>query len=182
MVVSWSGVKTPPVIRYLGLASESVVGPIKHGDPGTPTPVGLSWPLPNLSGFSIAIAGPDDLIVSTPEQLAKLKPTPAPPATGHAMRFIGPATDLKLGDLQKSLRSFTMTYESDGSTKAVLFANNEGDAKHVDRYIWWRKPLVYAGADIGTQRRSSSSRPCCWTRPTLHGRPRHPGRHHLAAR
>lgn len=149
VLVGWNGVHSPPVIRFIGLAAKDVVPPLAHGAAPTATPVGPSWPLPNLSGFWIAIAGDRDLLVSTPAQLAHLKPSPIPPGSGHAMRFTGPATDLKLGDLQSSLRCFVMTYDSDGTTKATLFANSEKDAKHVDRYIWWRKPIVYAGADLG---------------------------------
>ncbi len=149
VLVQWDGVKSPPIIRFIGLPARATMAPLIVGETSTQTPLGPSWPLPNLPGFAAVVVGEADLVVSTPAKLAALAPVPVPGPTGHAMQFTGPATDLKLGDLLPSLRAFSMTYDGNGSTKAVLFAKSESDAKHVDRYIWWRKPLVYAGADLG---------------------------------
>lgn len=152
ILVGWEGVRSPPVIRFVGLDAAATVTRLSAGKEPTATAIGPSYPLPNLPGFCIVAVGERELVVSTPAALEKLQLPPLPPASGHALQFTGPASDLKLGELQDKLKDFHLTYDSDGVTRATLRANNEKDAKKVDRWVWWRKPLVYAGADLGVKK------------------------------
>jgi len=152
VLISWANVKSPPVIRFFGLNTALQEKTLTKGAPPVATPIGPAWPLPNVPGFYFAIAGPTELEVSTLATLLSSTRTPPPEPSGHALHFTGPATDLKLGDLQPLLKDFAMSYESNGDTKIIIRANSEDAAKHVDRWVWWRKPIVFAGADIGVKK------------------------------
>jgi hypothetical protein len=152
VLISWSTVKSPPVITFIGLRTQLIVTTLSKGTPGTATPIGPAWLLPNVPGFYFAVVSPQMLVVSTLPGLQAQIPGNPQAASGHALEFTGAATDLKLGDLQAQLKDFTMTYDSSGATRIVIRAKSEDDAKHVDRWVWWRKPLVFAGADLGVKK------------------------------
>jgi hypothetical protein len=152
LLVSWEGVKAPPVIRFIGVDASAVTAHLAEGKAPTQTSVGPSWALPNLNGFAVAMVKPDELVVSTPAALEKLQLPDLPQASGHVLQFTGPASDLKLGELQDKLKDFVLIHDHNGVTKVSVHANDEKDAKAVDRWIWWRKPVVFAGADVGVKK------------------------------
>ncbi|MBA3709080.1 MAG: hypothetical protein H0W83_09710 [Planctomycetes bacterium] len=152
VTVAWEGTKSPPIIRFLGIPSKQAVDRISKGQAGTDTPLGKSWPLPRLPGFSVVILGDEDLVVAPPKTLETLKVAAWSAAPAHALDFTAPATDLKLGDLQDKISDFHLTYDSSGSTLLQVNTPSEKMAKSVDRYIWWRKPVVFAGADVGIKK------------------------------
>jgi hypothetical protein len=152
VLVSWDGVKSPPVIRFIGIPAEAIAASLAGGKPSTPTAVGPSWPVPNMPGFAVAIAKPDELVISVPETLEKLQLAPCPAASGHPLRFTGPGTDLKLGEIQDKVKDFELIYDHGGATKATITTPSDKDAKALDRWVWWRKPVVFAGADVGVKK------------------------------
>jgi len=152
VLISWANVKSPPVIRFFGLNTALQERTLAKGVAAVTTPIGPAWPLPNVPGFYFAVVSPTELEVSTLATLLTATRAPPPEPSGHALHFSGPATDLKLGDLQPLLKDFSMSYESNGDTKIIIRANSEDAAKHVDRWVWWRKPIVFAGADIGVKK------------------------------
>ncbi len=152
VLVGWDGVRSPPVIRFIGMSADDTIARISKGQPGIPTALGPSWPMPNLSGFAIVKVGEKELVVTTPASFEHLTLAPLPEAAGHALDFKAPSTDLKLGDLQDKISDFHLTYDKEGSTLLQVNTPNERDAKSVDRYIWWRKPVVFAGADVGVKK------------------------------
>jgi hypothetical protein len=152
VLVSWDGVKSPPVVRFIGLPAEEVAAAIAGGKPSTPTAVGPSWPVPNVPGFVIAVVKPDELVMSVPSTLEKLQLAPPPPPSGHALRFTGPGSDLKLGEIQDKVRDFELIHDHGGATTATINTPSAKDAKSLDRWVWWRKPVVFAGADVGVKK------------------------------
>jgi hypothetical protein len=152
VLITWSSVKSPPVITFIGLRTPLIIKTLSAGAPPTTTPVGPAWLLPNVPGFYFAVVSPAELVVSTLPGLLAQTPGSVQAASGHALEFTGVSTDLKLGDLQAQLKDFTMTYDTSGATRIVIRAKSEEDARHVDRWVWWRKPLVFAGADLGVKK------------------------------
>jgi hypothetical protein len=152
VTVAWEGTKSAPIIRFLGVPAQQEIARISAGKDGTDTPLGKSWPLPRLPGFAIVAVGEEELVVAPPKTLEQLKLAPWPAAPGHALDFKAPATDLKLGDLQDRITDFHLTYDSSGNTLLQVNTPSEKMAKSVDRYIWWRKPVVFAGADVGIKK------------------------------
>jgi len=152
VLISWANVKSPPIIRFFGLNTALQQKTLAKDLPSVTTPIGPAWPLPNVPGFYFAVVSPTELEVSTLATLQAAVRSAPPEPSGHALHFSGPATDLKLGDLQPLLKDFSMSYESNGDTKIIIRATSEDAAKHVDRWVWWRKPIVFAGADIGVKK------------------------------
>jgi hypothetical protein len=152
VLVSWDGVKSPPIVRFVGLPAEAVAAAIAGDKPSTPTAVGPSWPVPNVPGFAIAVVKPDELVMSVPSTLEKLQLPELPPPSGHSLRFTGPGSDLKLGEIQDKVKDFELVHDHGGATKATINTPSAKDAKSLDRWVWWRKPVVFAGADVGVKK------------------------------
>ncbi len=152
VLVAWTGVRSPPTIRFQGIPAQAAIARISEGKEGTDTAIGKSWPLPRLPGFSMVAVGEDELVVAPAKALEQLKLVEWPAPPGNALDFKAPATDLKLGDLQDRISDFHLTYDSAGNTQLKVNTPSEKMAKSVDRYVWWRKPVVYAGADVGIKK------------------------------
>lgn len=152
VLITWSGPKAAPVVRFLGVHAEALMA--RYAATGTrlDSPLGPAYPLPQQTGFVAVAIDSQELLITTPAILATLELSAWPPATGNTIDFSGPATDLKLGDLQEELTSFLFTWQLDGKLVLHATASSRHDAKAVLRYIAVRKPLVQAAAGVGVDK------------------------------
>lgn len=153
VLITWSGPKAPPVVRFKGVAARELMG--RYAAAGA-APVesryGAAYPLPQQQGFVAVALADDELLIATPTLMAQLEAPEWPTASGNVMDFTGPATDLKLGDLQDELRHFNFVWGPDGKLVLRATATSKTDAKAVIRYISLRKPLVDAAAGVGIEK------------------------------
>jgi hypothetical protein len=152
VLITWSGPKAPPVVRFLGVPAEALVARYAATGTRVDSRHGPAYPLPQQPGFIAVALGESDLLIATPAVLAQIDPPEWPEATGNVLDFSGPATDLKLGDLQDELSDFLFAWQPDGKLVLHATANSRHDAKSVLRYISIRKPLVQAAAGVGVDK------------------------------
>ena len=152
VLIVWSGPKAAPVVRFQGVESEALMA--RYAAVGTrlDSRHGPAYPLPQQAGFVAVALNAQELMIATPAILAQIDPPAWPEATGNVLDFSGPATDLKLGDLQEELSSFLFTWQPDGKLVLRATATSRHDAKAVLRYVAVRKPLVEAAAGIGVEK------------------------------
>jgi len=152
VLIVWSGPKSAPVVRFQGVSSEALMA--RYAAVGTrlDSRHGPAYPLPQQAGFVAVALNAHELMIATPAILAQTDPPAWPEATGNVLDFSGPATDLKLGDLQEELSSFLFTWQPDGKLVLRATAASRHDAKAVLRYVAIRKPLVEAAAGIGVEK------------------------------
>lgn len=153
VLITWSGPKQPPVVRFLGVDTTAYCKRLSDsGATSIETPFGTAWALPQQQGFSVVALSDQELLMAPPTLLATIEAPAWPPATTNVISFSGPATDLKLGDLQDELRDFIFAWEPNGAVSLHATANSKGDAKAVLRYISLRQPLLDAAASLGVDK------------------------------
>lgn len=152
VLIVWSGPKAAPVVRFQGVPSEALMA--RYAATGTriESRHGPAYPLPQQPGFVAVALDEQELMIATPAILAQIAPPAWPEPTGNVLDFSGPATDLKLGDLQDELSSFLFAWQPDGKLMLRATAASRHDAKAVLRYVAIRKPLVQAAAGVGVDK------------------------------
>ncbi len=153
VLVSWEGPKGSPVVRYRGVPAQALIDRLAAQPDVTRLdgPVGASWPV-RQKGFVAAKIADDEIVMATAKMMPTLVMPPWPERHESLIAFSGPATDLKLGDLQDELASFDFVWESTGKLLLLATANSKNDAKSVMRYISLRKPLLETAAAIGVEK------------------------------
>lgn len=153
VLITWSGPKQPPVVRFLGVDTKAFCHRLSaSGATSIETPFGAAWALPQQPGFSVVALSDRELLMAPPTLLATIEAPAWPPATANVISFSGPGSDLKLGDLQDELRDFLFAWEPTGAVSLHATANSKSDAKAVLRYISLRQPLLDAAAALGVDK------------------------------
>jgi len=153
VLITWSGPKQPPVVRFLGVDTAGYCARLAaSGATSIDTKFGVSWSLPKQKGFAVVALNDNELLMAPPALLATIEAPAWPVATANIISFSGPATDLKLGDLQDELKDFVFAWEPTGSVSLHATANSKSDAKAVLRYISLREPLLDAAAALGVDK------------------------------
>ena len=150
-LVKWDGATNPPVIRLRGLDFASLLARLAKREGPMDNINGRTWPLPGFPGFGLVVINGESVVIPL-KATAKID-LPAWPAQGpHALDAHAPSKDLKLYDLQQKITEFHLVYDQSGETLLNVSTPSDKTARSVDRYVWWRSPLVFAGADIGVKR------------------------------
>ncbi len=153
VLVSWDGPKAPPVVRYRGVPAQALIDRLaaQPGAVQVDGPAGPSWPV-HQKGFVLAKIADDEVVMATLKSMPTLAMPEWPEQRDRVISFSGPATDLKLGDLQDNLASFDFVWEPTGRLLLLATANSKTDAKSVMRYISLRKPLLDIAAGVGVEK------------------------------
>jgi hypothetical protein len=150
-LVKWDGATNPPVIRLRGLDFADLIARLAKREGPLDNINGKTWPLPGFPGFGLVVIGGESVVI--PLKAAAKIDLPAWPAQGpHALDAHAPSKDLKLYDLQQKITEFHLVYDQSGETLLNVSTPSDKTARSVDRYVWWRSPLVFAGADLGVKR------------------------------
>jgi hypothetical protein len=153
VLITWSGPKQPPVVRFLGVDTGTLCKRLaENGANSTDTKFGAAYPLPHQAGFSVVALSANELLMAPPALLSTMDVPPWPAASTNVLSFSGPATDLKLGELQDELKDFVFAWEPTGAVTLQATANSKSDAKAVLRYISVREPLLDAAAALGVDK------------------------------
>lgn len=152
VLIVWNGPRAAPVVRFQGVPSEALMARYAASGTRVESRHGPAYQLPQQTGFVAVALNAQELMIGTPAILATIDPPPWPEPTGNVLDFSGPATDLKLGELQDELSSFLFTWQPDGKLVLRATAASRHDAKAVLRYVAVRKPLVQAAAGVGVEK------------------------------
>lgn len=153
VLITWSGPKQAPVLRFLGVDTTAFCARLSNsGAISTDTKFGSAFALPKQKGFAVVALGDNELLMAPPTLLATIDAPAWPQATSNVISFSGPATDLKLGDLQDELKDFIFAWEPSGAISLRATANSKSDAKAVLRYIALREPFLDAAAALGVDK------------------------------
>ncbi len=153
VLVSWEGPKAPPVVRYKGVPAQALLDRLATQPDvvALDGPLGPSWPV-RQKGFVVAKVADDEVVMATAKMMPALVMPEWPQQREGLIAFTGPASHLKLGDLQDELASFDFVWQSTGKLLLLATANSKSDAKSVMRYISLRKPLLETAAAIGVEK------------------------------
>ncbi|MBA3685091.1 MAG: hypothetical protein H0W72_07605 [Planctomycetes bacterium] len=153
ILVSWDGPKAPPVVRYRGVPAQAVIDRLAAKPEGAAidSPIGPAWPA-NQKGFLVAKVADDEVVMVTVKMMPTLVMPEWPEQRDRVISFSGPASHLKLGDLQDNLSSFDFVWEPSGVLELLATANSKTDAKSVMRYISLRRPLLDIAAGVGVEK------------------------------
>jgi hypothetical protein len=153
VLVSWNGPKAPPVVRYLGVPAQAIIDRLA-AQPEVAVldgPIGPSWPV-HQKGFVLAKLSDDEVVMATIKMMPTLVLPEWPEPRDRVISFTGPASHLKLGELQDELSSFDFVWQPAGDLLLLATANSKTDAKSVMRYISLRLPLLDIAAGVGVEK------------------------------
>lgn len=153
VLITWSGPKQPPIVRFLGVDTAVYCARLVASEAvSIDTKFGTAYALPKQKGFAVVALSDNELLMAPPALLATIEAPVWPELTTNVISFSGPATDLKLGDLQDELKEFVFAWEPTGAISLHATANSKSDAKAVLRYISLREPLLDAAAALGVDK------------------------------